>query len=78
MKRYGLHWKWKYKAVLYGVFDGDEHEYYIRCTLRTKRPRETDIEKLLNRYRDNYRGFDGLILKITDMAELTVFDAYSF
>lgn len=79
MQRYGTHWKWKYKVILYGYFDGDDHEYYIKCTLRTKRPRgEADIEKLLDRYRQNYRGYDGLILKITDMSELTVYDAYTF
>ena len=70
---------WKYKIMLYGTFDGDDHEYYIKSTLRQTRPSERDIERYIDRYRKNFgKGFDGLLLKITDMPELTVYDAYSF
>lgn len=78
MKRYGLHWKWKYKVILYGYYDGDDREYYVLHKVYVNKPTQKTLDRLMKGYSDNYRGYDGYILKTTSINELTVYDAYSF
>lgn len=68
----------KYKVIFYGYFDGDDHEYYVLHKAYVNKPTQKTLDRLMEGYSDNYKGYDGYILKITSMNELTVYNAYSF
>ena len=69
----------QYKIVVFGKKDGDDREYFIDKEVRDSKPTESQLQYIFDhQYEKYFKTYDNVLMKVTDMSELTVYDSVIF
>ncbi len=69
----------QYKIVVFGKNDGDDREYFIDKEVRDIKPTESQLQYIFDhQYEKYFKKYDNVLMKVTDMSELTVYSSVIF